>query len=253
MKTMMAEMSEDLFDAEHYDTIFTVLSRLQFVLVTLCFARKKTTNEHFLTIKTLEKIEKKDEAEKKNDGVRVLRMVLRELNGRISTRSAMEKLSQILNKIPKCLIETLDAIEQQHSHPIRFINIFCTELLFLIDQIPQLTNSKYLEVFVASLLIGIRELYESAGHYRAEEFLFVVRNKILPDLEGAKLFVIYYLDYGHAQLVDLNGGAYIMNDCPQILSSILNKINKAEEDHPTNVFESLLASKSLSLPDYDCF
>ena len=59
MKTMMAEMSEDLFDAEHYDTIFTVLSRLQFVLVTLCFARKKTTNEHFLTIKTLEKIEKK--------------------------------------------------------------------------------------------------------------------------------------------------------------------------------------------------
>jgi hypothetical protein len=253
----MSSTDQQYFDPEHYLNVFSVHSRMHLFLITLFFARKKTTKECFLTIESLEKIgeEPSEDANEKPD-MRAFRSVMRNLDARESTKSAMENLSQILNKIPTCLFETFDGIVHQNlKDPTFFIDIFCAELMQLIDRLHMNRLSKDLMGFIACVLLDVRELYEIAGYFRAEEFLFFVRNKFLSDLEGVFVFVTFYLEFGHAQLDTLNTGGYFVRDMPNMLQSIVEKLDNDKATRPREVFEFLLAAKpctTLLLPNYDC-
>lgn len=247
---LLSAPTEQYFDPEYYTTVFQMVSRLQLFLVTLCFARKKTTNENFLTMQIFEKIEIVHDKK-----IKAFQSVFRNLDAKSCTRNSMERLSQILNKIPRCLAETFVSLVDHRSDPNFFLNIFCNELMELYDEIQYHSLTDDFAGFVASLLLDVRELYETAGYYRAEEFLFLIRNKFLPDLEAAYLFSIYYLDYGHSQLVDLNRGNLFSPNLPSILNSLVSKLD-IEDDHPRDKFEKMMQLHLIhtnSLPNFDCF
>ena len=246
----MDSAKEEFFDPEHYTTVFQMISKLQLFLVTLCFARKKrTNNENFMTMQVLEQVEKLP-----NQKIKAFQSVFRNLDGKPATRNSMEKLSQILNKIPRCLCETYITLLDHRSEPHFFINIFCSELMELFDEIHYHSLPSDFAGFVASLLLDIRELFDAAGYYRAEEFLFVVRNKFLSDLEGVYLFSTFYLEYGHTQLVDLNKGDLFSPNLPSILNSLVEKLD-APDSHPRDKFEKFMLHSTTinSLPNFDCF
>ncbi len=249
---MSSSHTEKYFDPDYYTDVFSIICRMHLFMITLFFERKKHTNEYFLTIESLEKLETiPTDTEKKK--VRAFRLVIRNLSGRSSTQAAMERLSQTLNKIPRCLVETFDALVHQRPRPTQFISIFTSELMRLMDESEIGSVSSDFIGFVAAILLDIRELYEAAGYYRLEEFLFIVRNKFLSDLEAVHLVVNFYLEFGQPQLAELNTGGSFISDLPAILNSLVSKLD-GQEGHPREIFEALLASSyNITLPDFDCF
>ena len=244
---------EKVFDLHLYDKVFSFMSQVQCFLVTLFFARKKSTGECFLSIETLEQIETV-QSDTDDKQVRAFRSVIKNLNGSAATKCAMERLSQIINKTPRCLGETFEAIVNHRPEASLFINIFSEELMFLMDESIYMDFPKDFCEFVACLLLDVAELYELTDYYRAEEFLFFVRNKFIRDLEGVHLMVNYYLALGHPQLAVLNKGGFFMDDMPKILEGLVKKM-ATNEGRPREVFENLLSKKHADslLPNFDCF
>jgi GGDEF domain-containing protein len=248
-----SEFEEYSFDPARYSTVCRIYSRLTGILITLFFARQKETGETYLSLQCLQKLSDTslfEDFEKKIPLIRAFRSIVEKLNGRCTTRTAIERLSQTLQKIPNCLFEAFQAIQNQREDPIKFLDIFVIELIYLLEESHMLTSSDRFAKFLGSILKEIIPLYDIAGHYRSEEFIFFVQNKFFFEVDIANMFCTFYLDFGYAQIAEFNRGGVLIEDFQQKLASVGEKLNGGTTLREK--FNTLVLDSNISLPDYDC-
>ena len=239
---------QPLFDECLYNRRITIHAGFaQQYMLTMIFIRHVITGEHFVTFETATKalFPVRDEEDRRL----VSRVLLKELDGSEKTLTVATKLSQTIMKIPRCLTESLVCLTTKNLLPTQLIDMFCAELLYLLNDAHVLGASRNLMGFLATLLLTTRELYEAANFYRVEEFLFI-SHKFLFELEFLYLIVTYYLDFAHEQLSYLNRGDFLACDVPDQLSAIREKIDSLV-DSPIHKFQNLVSAASVILPTYD--
>ena len=244
----MEDQRTPVFDEVLYNRRISVTARFSHLyLLTMIFIRHVITGEHFLTFEaaTRKVFPTRDE---KNRFL-VSRLLLNELDGSPRTLHFVQRLSQTIQKIPRCLAESLVCLTTKKLVPNQLIDMFCGELMFFVNDAGVLNAPVSLIGYAVNLLDTTRELYESAHFYRVEEFLFVT-HKFLFDLEFLYLIVTYYLEFGHEQLRHLNEGNFLADTTVDELAEIREKVNSLV-DSPTAKFQELISSAAIILPTYE--
>jgi hypothetical protein len=155
---------------------------------------------------------------------------------------------QIIAKTPRCLVETLEAVSNNFpAH--RYIDIFVSELLDLLQEIHLIAPLSDLEATIFCVLRDARDLYEATHHFRVDELLYLSRNSFIQDLEYVFIFSKFYLEFGYDQIQSLNRGAFLTDDFEPVLTALIDRCDR-NEGNPKVIFESLLSTRDISLSSY---
>ena len=156
------------------------------------------------------------------------------------------KMSQILDKIPKCLVSAVFAMSRGY-YPEKYLEIINNELSLAYRIFPK----DDFGLLLRTLLSNITNLRQLSAHYRTEEFLLLLRAKFLINLSIVYEFNRFYMGFGVDQLVAFSAGQGTLDSASEKIAELINASKLSDDGNPLTRFEFLINSVGFILPTYD--
>ena len=240
---------EEVLDSVLWRPKITVGIRLIYFSLLLTFAQRTDTAEFYICFSAYanEKVYHAEEREYYYPKI-----------GRINflsegdfSRTSMIRISQILDKIPKCLISCL--LSMSRGIPAeKYLEIIRTELRIAYrSSRPSDLLSIDHALLIRTLLSNLDSLIDLSTHYRIEEFLLLLRSQFLTNISIVYEFNRFYSEFGLEQLASYNSGGFTLESSPAKVAKLIADSKHNCDGNPQARFEFLISSAEIILPNYD--